>query len=603
MCGIVGSYNFSIPMDTFLASQMHRGPDFAASETYVLPNGKALQLGHNRLKIICLTDDANQPFTNTLCQGYLVFNGEIYNYRELKVELEHEGVFFRTMSDTEVLFQVLNTWGIDGIQRCNGMFAFAYFNIQNNTLTLGRDRFGVKPLYYFLDNHRLIFSSTSAPVAKYCNLSPDFMYLKQGLQYGVYEDGSARTAYKNLHAVPAGHVIQFNLLDKALQPKMICYYDLKSRVTAASDVIQAFTPNQLEDEVRGLLYDANKLRLRADVPVAVAMSGGLDSSGIAAISKHQQAKLEAFCFGSPQDKQSEGLLAQQVASMHDINLHFIEPKADEWTDAFWKTLHHQDAPFPSLSVMAQHLLYKKIKETGFKVILGGQGGDEAFLGYRKYQFFYLKELLNARKWTSFASFGLGLSQMLWAEKRQMATFLKNSVRYTNASGRAVGLNLPGDMAALQVGSRGDVRDRQMADILQFSLPTLLRYEDRNSMAHSIETRLPFMDYRLIELACALPVREKLNKGYGKWMLRDILKKQVPAKICKARYKRGFDVTRNQSIRKTLGLELREHVQKATPVLEAFMTDKPCDYFSPSQLEKSEHRFAELVTGLWLAEKL
>jgi len=193
--------------------------------------------------------------------------------------------------------------------------------------------------------------------------------------------------------------------------------------------------------------------------------------------------------------------------------------------------------------------------------------------------------------------------MLWAEKRQMATFLKNSVRYTNASGRAVGLNLPGDMASLQVGSAGDVRDRQIADILQFSLPTLLRYEDRNSMAHSIETRLPFMDYRLIELACALPIREKLNKGYGKWMLRNMLEKQVPAKIRKARYKRGFDVTRNQSIRKTLGLELREHVQKATPILEAFMTEKPCDYFSPSQLEKSEHRFAELVTALWLAEKL
>ena len=603
MCGIVGSYNFDIPIDAFLASQMHRGPDFVASEMYTLPNGKALQLGHNRLKIICLSDDANQPFTNTSRRSHLIFNGEIYNYRELKIELEREGVFFRTTSDTEVLFQVLEHWGIDGIQRCNGMFAFAYFDARDNTLLLVRDRFGVKPLYYYLDNHRLIFSSTSASVAKYCGLSPDFMYLKQGLQYGVYEDASSRTAYEKLHAVPAGHVIQFSLLDNILKPKTICYYDLKSRVAAARNVIQAFTPNQLEDEVRGLLHDANKLRLRADVPVAVAMSGGLDSSGIAAISKEQQANLEAFCFGSPQDKQSEGLLAQQVASMHDIKLHFVEPKADEWLDTFWKTLQHQDAPFPSLSVMAQHLLYKKIKEAGFKVILGGQGGDEAFLGYRKYQFFYLKELLDARQWASFAAFGLGLSQMLWAEKRQMATFLKNSVRYTNGSGRAIGLNLPGDMASLQVGAAGDVRDRQIADILQFSLPTLLRYEDRNSMAHSIETRLPFMDYRLLELACALPIGEKVNKGYGKMILRNMLEKQVPAKICKARYKRGFDVTRNQSIRKILGLELREHVQKTTPVLEAFMTEKPCDYFSPSQLQKSEHRFAELTTALWLAEKL
>ncbi|MDF1684634.1 MAG: asparagine synthase (glutamine-hydrolyzing) [Legionellaceae bacterium] len=603
MCGIVGSYNFDIPIDDFLASQMHRGPDFVASEAHLLSNGKILQLGHNRLKIICLSDEANQPFKNASRLGYLVFNGEIYNYRELKIELEREGIEFRTTSDTEVLFYVLNHWGIDGIQRCNGMFAFAYFNTQDNTLLLGRDRFGVKPLFYYFDNQRLIFSSTTAPVAKHCGLAPDFMYLKQGLQYGVYEDASSRTAYKNLHAVPAGHVLQFKLLDKNLKAKIIRYYDLKARVISAREAIQGFTENQLKDEVCRLLYDANKLRLRADVPVAVAMSGGLDSSGIAAISKEQQVHLEAFCFGSLQDKQSEGLLAQQVASQHDIKLHFVAPQADEWSDAFWQTLHHQDAPFPSLSVMAQHLLYKKIKDAGFKVILGGQGGDEAFLGYRKYQFFYLKELLKAREWTSVASFGLGLSQMLWAEKRQMATFLKNSVRYTQASGQAVGLNLPGDMAALQVGASSDVRDRQIADILQFSLPTLLRYEDRNSMAHSIETRLPFMDYRLIELACALPIRQKLKNGYGKWMLRDLLKKQVPATICKARYKRGFDVTKNQAIRKTLGLELHKHVRKASPVLEAFMTEKPCDYFSPVQLEKSEHRFAELTTALWLAEKL
>lgn len=603
MCGIVGSYNFNIPIDDFLASQMHRGPDYVASEKYTLSNGKVLQLGHNRLKIICLTDDANQPFTDVASQSYLTFNGEIYNYRELKIELEREGVCFQTTSDTEVFFQVLNHWGIDGIQRCNGMFAFAFFSRRYNTLLLGRDRFGVKPLFYYLDNQRLIFSSTSAPIAKHCGLSPDFMYVKQGLQYGVYEDASSRTAYINLHAVPAGHVLQFNLLETNLKSKVIRYYDLKARVTSASEMIQGLTEMQLEDEVRALLYDANRLRLRADVPVAVAMSGGLDSSGIAAISKQQQVDIEAFCFGSLKDKQSEGLLAQQVASQHDIKLHFVAPKADEWGEAFWQTLHHQDAPFPSLSVLAQHLLYKKIKDAGFKVILGGQGGDEAFLGYRKYQFFYLKALLHAHQWGSAMSFGLGLSQMLWAEKRQTATFLKNSMRYIQASGRTVGLNLPGDMASLQVGALGDVRDRQIADILQFSLPTLLRYEDRNSMAHSIETRLPFMDYRLIELACALPISEKLNHGYGKWILRHLLEKQVPAKICKARYKRGFDVTKNQSIRKALGVELRKHIQKATPVLEAFMTEKPCDYFSPAQLEKSEHRFAELTTALWLAEKL
>ena len=602
MCGIVGFYNLNVSIERLLAMQTYRGPDAVGSCSIDLVDGLKLQLGHNRLKIICLTETANQPFVDESKQHYLTFNGEIYNYRELKTQLQQEGVQFHTESDTEVLLLALKHWGMAAVSKLNGMFAFAYFDRKAQKLYLVRDRFGVKPLYYFSDEQRLLFASTSAPIVECCALKPNFIYVKRGLQYGIYEDDSNVTAYQDLCSVPAGHFLEFSL-SHGCQPKVINYYHLQSRVYDLKESIKALSESQLLEKVGELLYDANHLRLNADVPIAVAMSGGLDSGAIAAISKQQFSDVEGFCFGNPDDGLSEGPLAAHVSRLHNIKLHFVHPEQNEWSDAFWQALHFQDAPFPSLSIVAQYLLYKKIKQAGFKVVLGGQGGDEAFLGYRKFQLFYMRELVAQQNWLTAARFFYGFTQMLWAEKARMLAFWQMRERYSQPFGTKSVIVLPGDAVSLNMGYSGNIQERQMADILQFSLPTLLRYEDRNSMAHSIESRLPFMDYRLIELACALPIKMKIKNGFGKWALRQLMKNKLPDNIRLVRYKRGFDVAQNNVILKALGHTILDRLHDQQHLLQQVVDGDVYNYFNPTNLGSSSRRFSELVALSWLVNKM
>lgn len=600
MCGLIGSYNFDISMQDLLLQQQYRGPDASGECVVNLSTGQLLHLGHNRLKILCLTDNANQPFIDDTQQHYLIFNGEIYNYRELRQRLQAKGVSFYTTSDSEVLLLALRQWGIEAIKQFNGMFAFAYFNRITQQLYLVRDRFGIKPLYYYHRDNQLLFASTSELIAKTCQLQPNYAYLKQGLHYGIYEDHSAMTAYQDLHAVPSGSIVTFSLAQASITAQITPYYDLGQAVKQTESSIVAISDEQLLDQVAQLLQDANHLRLQADVPVAVALSGGLDSATIAAISKQQNANIEGFCFGHPHDPRSEGPLAAKVASMHAIKMHYVHATAAEWHQAISETLRAQDAPFYGLSVVAQYLLYQKIKQVGFKVVLGGQGGDEAFLGYRKFQWFYLQELIAQQNWFAAMHFFGAFSTMLWAEKYQLARFWKLRARYTQQNGQQSTLHLPGEALTVQMGSRGHLQARQIADVLQYSLPTLLRYEDRNSMFHSIESRLPFMDYRLIELACALPVRLKLKKGYGKWAIRQIMANQLPNEIRLARYKRGFDVQNNSLIDDACKTLIQTEVKAHQKFIQTFVRGNINDYFHPHALKKSQQRFAELMTLLWLS---
>lgn len=602
MCGIVGIYNSEIELQALLYQQRYRGPDATRSCQLKLPDGSILQLGHNRLKIICLSDLANQPLTDTAQQHYLVFNGEIYNYLQLRTELKKKGIEFRTTSDSEVLLQALIHWGMDALNKLNGMFAFAYFDGTTQSLYLVRDRFGVKPLYYYANENQLIFASTSAPIADALDLKPNYDYLKRGLQYGIYEDDSEVTAYQDLESVRPGCYLTFSFCQRGL-PKENRYYDLHTRVAHVKENLFSLNPNQLLDKVAEALQLSCMRRLKADVPVSIALSGGLDSSTVAAIAKQHTTDLTAFCFGSPKDKTSEGVLAQQLANQHGIHTHFVEPNHQEWLDGFWQALEHQDAPFAGLSVVAQFLLYQEIKKHGFKVVLGGQGGDEAFLGYRKFQLFYLRELVEKKAWLKALHFLSTFSQMLWAEKRRLALFWQLRSKYARGQGQDCALSLPGDAVSLNMGYSADIQSRQIEDTLKYSLPTLLRYEDRNSMAHSIESRLPFMDYPLMELACALPVTMKLKKGYGKWALRELTQGMVPDDIRLARYKRGFDVTQSARIYKGLTDRVQVKLREKQAFFQSFLPHASLDnYFSPEQLQRSQQRFVELSTLLWLEKR-
>lgn len=601
MCGIAGVWNLDVSLDEILKEQAHRGPDVSGALSIPVFDGSEFHLGHNRLKIICLSDAANQPLVDRDGQYVLSFNGEIYNYIELRAILQAEGRQFSTSSDSEVLLQALIHWGIEALAHINGMFAFAFFCKKTQCLYLARDRFGVKPLYYYVKDKAIAFASSSRSMARQLGLKTDVAYLSKGLNYGIFEDGSSTTPYQSLKLMQAGHFLKFDFSTGSIPVEQV-YYPFKERVLMCAQTIQQQTPNQLKEMVLAQLAEACTIRLRSDVPVAIALSGGLDSSTLAAIAHQQQGSLKAFCFGDPKDKHSEAGLVRSFTKHHAIETDYIVPSMTDWSEAFGAIHRYQEAPVAGISVLAQYLLYKGIKSQGYKVVLGGQGGDEAFLGYRKFQLFHLKTLLKQKNWLALLRYFYFFSHMMFAERKKLLMYWQLRSKFNNGNSVKSTLSIAEQGACLNLGRADSMLQRQLADISAFSLPTLLRYEDRNSMAHGIESRLPFMDYQMIELACALPLAMKIHKGFGKWVIREVMKGQIPDNIRLARYKRGFDVSQSKAVYDGLQTQIQSALKADYQFYQSCFV-KPSvpllDYFSTNNLQHQPKRFTELSVLLWL----
>ncbi|GIW26872.1 MAG: asparagine synthetase B [Meiothermus sp.] len=609
MCGIAGAFSTtqSMPELTKLVgkivtSQLPRGPDHQAVVELPQPAGQ-LVLGHNRLSIIDLSEHSNQPLWDHSGRYCIVFNGEIYNYLELRAELQALGHRFQTQGDTEVILEAYKAWGNQAWERFIGMFAFALLDTQAGQLWLVRDRFGVKPLFYLLQQGLLAFASSTEALAQHFGLSPNLEYVSRGLFYYVYEDDSDISPYTGLHALPAGHHACVQLNQPSIEPQP--YYDPKSRVEQKIQALRGMDEKALLEELEATLHSAVQLRLRSDVPLAVSLSGGLDSSLVAALAAQQHERVVGFCYGHPQAPRSEGPLAQELAQKAGIDVHFVWPELskEHLVQAFEKTLAAQDAPFPTLSILAQNFVYEAARSEGYKVLLGGQGGDEGFMGYRKFFLFQFRYLLAQKQYLELAGFALGLARLLSAEMYKLGLFWQNRQRYFGGPAQG-NLRLPSVRLVLGTDHRQAPWLRQMLDVTRYSLPTLLRYEDRNSMGHSIESRLPFLDYRVLELGLALPVHLKLRHGYGKWALRQVAQGKIPDSIRTARYKRGFDVTQSW-LAAGLGSHLQEQIQAAEPVLREVLTPSLnlTQTYSPAQMQQQPRLLAEAISLVWLARKL
>ncbi len=608
MCGIAGAFSGSQPTSALsqlvgqiVASQLARGPDYQAVVELPQPSGQ-LVLGHNRLSIIDLSEQSNQPLWDHSGRYCIVFNGEIYNYLELRQELQALGHCFRTQGDTEVILEAFKAWGPAAWERFIGMFAFALLDTQAQQLWLVRDRFGVKPLYYRAEENLLAFASSTEALAQHFGLSPNLEYVSRGLFYYVYEDDSDISPYTGLSALPAGHHARIHLRQPRVEPQP--YYDLKSRVEQKIQTLNGLDEKALLEELEATLHSAVQLRLRSDVPLAISLSGGLDSSLVAALAARQHERVVGFCYGHPQAPRSEGPLAQELAQKAGIEVRFVWPELskEHLIQAFEKTLAAQEAPFPTLSILAQNFVYEAARAEGYKVLLGGQGGDEGFMGYRKFFLFQLRYLLAQKRYAELAGFALGLAQLLRAEMYKLGLFWQNRQRYFGKPPQGH-LRLPPVQMALGAGQQAPWL-RQMLDVTRYSLPTLLRYEDRNSMGHSIESRLPFLDYRVLELGLALPVHLKLRHGYGKWALRQVARDKIPESIRNARYKRGFDVTQSW-LAAGLGSHLQGHIQAAAPLLRGVLAPglNLAQTYTPDQMQQHPRLLAEAISLVWLARRL
>ena len=527
----------------------YRGPDASGMRQFTFqgastPSSFSVFLGHRRLSIIDLSAAGNQPMTTGNC--HIVYNGEIFNYVEVRRDLEKEGCHFHTGSDTEVILQAYRTYGVQGFSRFNGMWAFCLLDLEKGKLIVSRDRFSIKPLYTCQPSPGVtLFASEIKQLTPFLpqrKAEEDtlFLFLQQSLL-----DTEVRTLVKGVRRIPPATAITTDLGTG---------HQEEHRYWKASLGIVS-SPEDAEQQFRNLIEDSVRIRLRSDVEVGALLSGGLDSSTLAVIAHRLSAgNFKSFSVISEDRKYSEEPfidLLVKSCHLHNTKLTF---RPDHILASLDTVLEHQHEPLAGLSVVAQYHIFEKIKkETSIRVVLSGQGGDEILMGYLKYYFFNLRDTLKRGRLLNFSKelFGALVHRTVLHQFR-----MKEARRYL--PGRSEGalsfvtLRRP----AARPWEYASLNGRQVSDIESFSVPVLAHYEDRNSMAHSIESRLPFLDHRLVEFMIGLPVGLKLKNGWTKYVMRQAMT-ELPKGIRWRRDKQGFVTPEELWMRTTLQSLIRD----------------------------------------------
>lgn len=545
MCGITG---ILAPLDqktkslnqvnALLLAQAHRGRDARKKESFDVFN-TCVVLGHNRLSIVDQSVCSNQPMMTKDKRYVVTYNGEIYNYQIIKNFLKTKDYVFTTNSDTEVVLYAFSHWREEAIHHLNGMYALAILDTQTNEIFLYRDRFGIKPLYYVDQANCFAFSSHAKSLANLFNLKPNFNYISRGVMQWVYEKNGNYTQYEGLNTLLAGYYLKIKIMpNHQLSIINNQYYDFLSIVTAKIKILEEKSMQELSLLVTEQLKKAIESRLPPNLPLAISLSGGLDSSTILSLLFEKKQNICAFSFANPVNRNTEAKKVLELTRLKKVSIHFIDwpNQIDEIIQAFWDTLEFQQAPFVNFSVVAQYLVYQRIKESGFNVAFSGQGADEFFMGYRKFWFFYLKMVYKQGKYLSLCSTLMQLMPTFFYELSAINQYIRSLTRYSQSAHHLLSKHLllswnSTESTLGKVDSMvNSMIEHQINDIYSLSLPTLLRYEDANSMGNTIETRLPFMDFELAELAVALPLKLKLRHGYGKWIIRSLMKDNLPKSI-------------------------------------------------------------------------
>lgn len=618
MCGIYGLIvNLQLACEALELGVKHiqrRGPDGSGVWCNEFDNYR-IYFTHTRLSIIDVSINGKQPMQDQHSDWVITYNGEIYNYLEIRRELCSLGWVFHSQSDTEVLLKAWTQWGLKALPRLNGMFAFALCNKKTGEVWLVRDRFGVKPLLFArLPDQGFIFSSSVAAVAQALKASVGTGYCSFALRYKVFEGEDAGTPFLGVHNVPPGGWLKVQTSNhsknetNSLQVTEGRWYQLAQAVASKQVSIANSSDDELLAQCHYLLQDAVTLRLRSDVPLAVSLSGGLDSTTIAALSAQQLDLLHGFTYGSADALQSEGPLVERFVQKVGITPHYIWPSFDAagLDILLERTLTWQEAPFPGMSVMAQNEVFRSVRAAGFKVLLGGQGGDEIFAGYRKFFVVGVRHALRSRDPRATLHFLFSLGLMLLHEAGAARTYLRALERYGNNNKGADFILFDWMPCAANLWGAVGVTmcDRQIEDVQRWSIPSLLRYEDRNSMGHGVETRLPFMDYRLVELALALPARLKVSNGFGKWAVRRITEGVVPNFVRLNRKKRGFDVTQSW-IEDGLGVSLRNRINDNWAALRPYIKSRVDinKVLTNEAMQANSNLLDEALMLAWLAEPI
>lgn len=571
MCGISGIINRNnllvdenkIKMMNNLIS--HRGPD---DEGVFFSNNFAF--GHRRLSILDLSADGHQPM-HYLDEKYTItYNGEIYNYLEIREELTAYGYAFKSDTDTEVILASYDKWGQECVQKFNGMWAFAIYDKEKNIIFCSRDRFGIKPFYYTEVNQKFIFGSEIKQLLMFQD--DNFANKEMIIDYLVtsIQEYNNNTFFKNIYKLEASHNMIYNLENHKY--KFYKYYEIN--FSEKTEILNESVCSYEKELERAIEY-----RLRSDVRVGTCLSGGLDSSTVAAIGSKKYKKIASQKFiaihaKSTEKETDESRYAKIVADTANLELNIIEPTYEDFKKYIDEVVYTQEEPFGSPSIFMQYFVMKKAKELGCKVMLDGQGGDETLLGYEKYfpsayiDIFKnegaIKTLIQIKKsnennskmsikWILKYTIGSLFSGMRKNEYKRRTSFMKN---YNNK------FSFFDDLAKKYF----NVNELQSYEIEYTNLPILLRYEDKNSMRHSVETRLPFIDYKTLESALNSNIKYKIKDGWTKYILRKILNKYLPDEIVWRKNKLGFNAPENVWM-ENLSKEIKDVLQKSIIINE------------------------------------
>jgi asparagine synthase (glutamine-hydrolysing) len=593
MCGIAGfsgTGNLDLKRVTqTLPMMQRRGPDAQGYERFAHRDRQTVLL-HARLSIIDLDDRANQPFQ---CgTRWLSFNGELYNYQELRSELETLGYSFATTSDTEVLLRTIDAFGWDGLDRCEGMWAFALYDDSDKSLTLCRDRFGEKPLYMFRDDTGVYFGSEVKFItalrghAMKVDYQQLYRYLVNGYK-SLYK--GANTYFEGLTELPRATYLRIaadgsETTTPYWQPSLSIDSGMSREAAVAG--------------TREKLIEAVRIRLRSDVPLAFCLSGGIDSNALASIAKRVfDYDVHGFTIVNTDERYEESELVEHSVRTLNIKHTEIALQTDGFLDNLREQVRHHDAPVATITYYAHWLLQQHVKDHGYRISVSGTAADELFAGYYDHHNAYLSMVHG--------------DEALFAESlKNWQTHILPEVRNPHLSNPRLFIDNPNHRDHIYLNNeefaqylKADwfepyaettycddlLRNRMLNELFHEATPVILREDDLNAMYHSIENRSPFLDRSLFEFAFSIPTHHLIRGGFNKSVLRDALRGIVPDPILDTHRKVGF----NAPIMDLLDVndpDVKAYLLDDSPIYDHVSREKIEPFFAKPELLNSESKF-------------
>lgn len=619
MCGLLGliDYTKSTSEDTFremLSSLAKRGPDSEGIDLFSQDSCSVL-LGHRRLAIQDLSNHGHQPmkYDNLVT----IYNGEVYNFKEIQQELLEKGYFFESDSDTEVILKAFHCWGIKSVDKFRGMFAFAIYDTDKHEITIFRDRVGVKPLYYSNTEKEFIFSSELKPLLKFPSFdkSLDFEAVSSYLQFGyIHAPKSIFSAAKKL--LP-GHYLKFNIDTKKLD--INCYWDVTDYFEDKTNVTDI---TAITDELESIIIESFNLRMISDVPVGTFLSGGVDSSLVTAVlQKYSDIPINTFTIGFEDKNYDESIYAKAIANHLGTNHTEYICKKEDALEIIKELPKIFDEPFADSSAIPTTLVSKLAKEK-VSVILSGDGGDELFCGYSSYtlmekRFTSISKIPfknSIKKLSDLIPFPLvllnGINENLYTKFMKFRNLLEHD-DIANAFKVSNSVFCKDEIDKLisqeyffnedSISHVSTLEKMMISDFKGYLPDDLLVKVDRSTMSVSLEGREPLLDHKIIEFAARMPISFKKNKS----ILKDILKRYVPEELF-LRKKQGFGIPINSWLRNDLKYLLDEYLNEDLIKEYGIFNHKyVADLLTIFYAEKNDDRkiWTLLMFQMWFTEHL